>query len=208
MSENNLKFYQIFRFGNTIGVNQMNFGDIIIANFMTLVVMVILIGLFVTMIPFLILLIYAFTVMLGSWEQINQERIGMNVLSIAACTYFIFDYHYGFLGWRVLHTFTSTESVNKFFYLIIALLLFNIFLIFMGNKIFSQINSSFGRLLMFAAFCFFGYKILYPISAFIAPSLVSQYYEKEKVVKENDYETYVEPPYQDIEEEYTEEEEY
>ena len=106
MSEKNeTKFYHIFRFGNTIGVTEMNLSDIIIANFMTLVVMVILIGLLVTMIPFFVLLLYTLSVMLGSWDEMNQQRIGMNVISIIACFYFFFDYHYEFIGAGSSHIF-------------------------------------------------------------------------------------------------------
>ena len=191
MSEKNeTKFYHIFRFGNTIGVTEMNFSDIIIANFMTLVVMLILIGLLVTMIPFFILLLYTLSVMLGSWENIDQERIAMNVFSIIACIYFFFDYHFGFIGWRVLHTFTSTESVNKFSYLIMAMLLFNLLLLFFGNKIYREVHHPFGRLLVFIALCFFGFKILYPLGSIVVPVITTQYVEEKKI--NPDDENYVE----------------
>ena len=199
MSENNIRFYQIFRFGNTIGVNEMNLGDIIIANFMTLAVMVILMGLFVTLIPFFLLFIYAFTVMLGSWDNINQERIAINLFSIIACIYFLFDYHYGFIGWRVIHTFTSTASVDKFCHMIFALLILNLILIFFGNKIIAELTTPLARLIAFGGICFFTYKVLYPISSLIVPSITTQYYEKEKP-NQDEGGSYEEIPYQEDEE--------
>lgn len=178
MEDNKINFYQIFKFGGTIGVNKMDLSDVLFANFMTLIVMILLIGTLATLVPFFILILYTLSVILGSWDEMDEQRIMMNLISIIGYVYFMIDYHFGFLGWRFFHTFLGTELVDKFCYINTGLFLFNVLLLFYGNKIFKSVGLPIGRLLVFIVMLFIGYKVLVPIGGVLAPLITKQYVPK------------------------------
>jgi hypothetical protein len=183
MENNGLRFYQIFNFGGTIGVNGLSFGELIAANFISFIVMIILLGLLAALFPIIMLLAYGLLVLAGNWEQMQIDRIRVNILSMVGYVYFMIDYHYGFIGWRVLNTFAGSEFVDKFCYINTALFLFNIFLFLLGNNILNRIDLGIGRLGVFIGLLFFGYKLLVPVGSVLAPLITKQHVPKP--VKEN-----------------------
>lgn len=185
MENNGLRFYQIFNFGGTIGVNGLSFGELIAANFISFIVMVILLGLLAALFPIIMLLVYGLLIIAGNWEQMQLDRLIVNAVSMVGYVYFMIDYHYGFIGWRVLNTFAGSEFADKFCYLNTGLFLFNIFLFFLGNKILNQINLGLGRLGVFVGFLFFGYKILVPVGSVLAPVITKQYVPEPVIEKTN-----------------------
>ena len=175
MDNNGLRFYQIFNFGGAIGVNGLSFGELIAANFLSFIVIIILFGLLAALFPIIMLLVYGLLIIAGNWEQMQIDRLRVNLVSMIGYVYFMIDYHYGFIGWRVFNTFTGSEFVDKFCYLNTGLFLFNIFLFFLGNNILNKINLGVGRLGAFIVLLFLGYKILVPVGSVLAPVITKQY---------------------------------
>lgn len=183
MENNGLKFYQIFNFGGTIGVNSLSFSELITINFGTLIVMIILLGLLASLFPIIMLIAYGLLVLVGNWEQMQLDRIRANILSMVGYIYFMIDYHYGFIGWSVFNSFGGSKFVAEICYLNTALFIFNVFLFFIGNNIINKMNLGIARLGIFVAFLFFGYKILVPVGSVLAPLITKQHVPK--VVKKN-----------------------
>jgi len=178
MENNGLKFYQIFKFGGTIGVNSLSFGELITINFGTLIVMIILLGLLASLFPIIMLLAYGLLVLVGNWEQMQLDRIRANILSMVGYVYFMIDYHYGFIGWGVFNSFGGSKFVDEFCYLNTAIFIFNVFLFFIGNNIINKMNLGIARLGIFIAFLFFGYKILVPVGSVLSPIITKQHMPK------------------------------
>ena len=187
-----MKFYQIFGFGGTIAVNGLTFSELIMVNFGTLIVMILLLGVLASIFPILMLFAYAMMVMGGNWEQMQLDRVRVNIFALVGYVYFMFDYHFGFVGWVFFHTMFGAEFVDKLCYVNTALFLLNILLIFFGNRIFNQIDNGLVRLAAFGVILFLSSKVLLPIGKALSPAITTQYVPK---------------PSEDINEESTEEEE-
>ncbi len=173
-----MKFYQIFGFGGTIAVNGLTFSELIMVNFGTLIVMILLLGVLASIFPILMLFAYAMMVMGGNWEQMQLDRVRVNIFALVGYVYFMFDYHFGFVGWVFFHTMFGAEFVDKLCYINTALFLLNILLIFFGNRIFNQIDNGLVRLAAFGVILFLSSKVLLPIGKALSPAITTQYVPK------------------------------
>jgi len=192
MENNGLKFYQIFNFGGAIGVNGLSFSELIAVNLGTFIVMIALLGLLASLFPIIMLLAYGLLIISGNWEEMQLDRMRANILSMIGYIYFMIDYHYGFIGWRVFNTFSGPEFVDNFCYLNTALFLFNIFLFFLGNNLLNQINLGIARLGAFIGLLFIGYKVLVPVGSALAPVITKQHIPEpvKEIIIENEEENY------------------
>ena len=178
MENNGMKFYQVFGFGGTIAVNGLTFSELIMVNFGTLIVMILLLGVLASIFPILMLFAYAMVVMAGNWEQMQLDRVRVNIFALVGYVYFMFDYHFGFVGWIFFHTMFGAEFVDKLCYINTALFLLNILLMFFGNRIFNQIDNGLVRLAAFGVILFLSSKVLLPIGKAISPAITTQYVPK------------------------------
>jgi hypothetical protein len=183
-----MKFYQVFGFAGTIAVNELTFSEIIMVNGGSLIFTILLLGILASILPILMLLPYALVVMGGNWEQMQLDRVRVNIFAIAGCIYFMFDYHFGFVGWIFFHTMFGAEFVDKLCYINTALLLLNILLMFLGNRIFNQIDNGFVRLAALCVILFLSSKVLLPMGKALSPVITKQYVPKpgEGVIKDEE----------------------
>ena len=186
MENNGLRFFQIFNFGGTIAVNSLSFGELIAINFGTLVIMVILIGLLCALIPIILFFIFGIFLLFGNWEQIQLDRVRLNIFSMIGYVYFMIDYHYGFICWSFFNAFFSISFVDKLCYINTALFIFNGILLFVGNGILNQINLGLTRLVVFILISILGYKILVPFGSIVAPMITKQCISKPDEIINND----------------------
>ena len=186
MENNGLRFYQIFSFGGTIGVNSLSFGELIAVNLATFMVMLVILGVIASLFPILMLIAYGFLTLAGNWEQMQLDRFRTNILSIIGYVYFMFDYHFGLIGWSFFHTFYGAEFVDNFCYLNTAIFLFNIALLFYGNGVINQINSGIGRFGLFIILCFLGNIMLKPMGKNVSKMICEQYVPKVENVTANE----------------------
>jgi hypothetical protein len=178
MGNDGIKFYQVFGFGGTIAVSGLTFSELIMVNFGTLIVMILLLGVIASIFPIIMLLFYAMVVMAGNWEQMQLDRVRVNIFAIIGYIYFMIDYHFGFVGWMFFYTSFGPGFVDKLCYLNTALFLLNVFLMFFGNRIFNQINNGLVRLVAFGVILFLSSKVLLPMGKALAPAITSQYVPK------------------------------
>ena len=178
MGNDGIKFYQVFGFGGTIAVNGLSFSELIMVNFGTLIVMILLLGVLASIFPIIMLLPYAMVVIGGNWEQMQLDRVRVNIFAIIGYIYFMIDYHFGFIGWMFFYSTFGPQFVDKLCYFNTALLLLNIFLMFFGNRIFNQINNGLVRLVAFGIILFLSSKVLLPIGKSLSPAITSQYVPK------------------------------
>jgi hypothetical protein len=191
MGNDGLRFYQIFSFGGTIGVNSLSFGEVILSNIIGIALLFLIIGLIATFLPFIILAIYFLYVLIGNSPAIDLTRIRLNIFGIISYIYFLVDYHFGFIGCTVINHYLGKDVLDKLCYVNTGLAIINLILIFFANKIYNDIQSGFMRLLVLSVFLYFVLKLFTGISSEIMPNIVSQFdfeaYEKskEEKVKEN-----------------------
>lgn len=181
-----MKFYQVFGFAGTIAVNELTFSEIIMVNGGSLIFTILLLGVLASILPILMLLPYAMVVMVGNWEQMQLDRVRVNIFAIAGYIYFMFDYHFGFVGWIFFHTMFGAEFVDKLCYINTALFILNILLMFFGNRIFNQIDNGLVRLVAFGVILFLSSKVLLPMGKALSPVITKQYVPKpgEGVIKD------------------------
>lgn len=181
-----MKFYQVFGFAGTIAVNELTFSEIIMVNGGSLIFTILLLGVLASILPILMLLPYAMVVMVGNWEQMQLDRVRVNIFAIAGYIYFMFDYHFGFVGWIFFHTMFGAEFVDKLCYINTALFILNILLMFFGNRIFNQIDNGLVRLAAFGVILFLSSKVLLPMGKALSPVITKQYVPKpgEGVIKD------------------------
>lgn len=176
MSDNNgLRFYQIFNFGGLIGVNEFSFGELIAVNGITLVVMFVLVGLLAAFFPFLMLFFYFIFLLFGNWEQNLIDRARTNLAAIIGYIYFMFDYHYGFIGWSFVYSLFGKEGVDNLCHINTTLFVINLILLFYGTRLFGNIQYGLLRIAVFIGVLYFGNKMIRPISERVIPNLVTQH---------------------------------
>lgn len=178
MENSGFRFYQIFGFGGTIAVNNLSFSDLIMVNFGTLIVMILLFGLLGFLFPLIMLLAYAILVLTDNWGQTQLDRVRVNIFAIFGYIYFMIDYHFGFIGWMFFHTMSGPEFIEKLCYINTALFILNILLMFFGNRIFNHIPYGILRLAAFAFILFLSSKVLLPIGESLSHGITKQYVPK------------------------------
>ena len=178
MQNDGVKFYQVFKFGDTVGVNRLSLTDVLSANFLGLIVMIALLGVLASIVPIILLLFYCLLVLGANWEEMQLNRIRVNIFAIFGYVYFMIDYHFGFIGWLFFNTMFGADFVDKLCYINTALFILNILLMFFGNNLFVKIEHSLGRLLAFGVILFLSSKVLLPIGKALSPIITTQYVPK------------------------------
>jgi hypothetical protein len=178
MGNDGVKFYQVFKFGGTIGVNSLTFSELLMVNGGTLIVMMLLLGVLAFIFPILMLLMYTILILSGNWEQNQINRVRVNIFAIIGYIYFMIDYHFGFIGWGSFYIMFGAEFIDKLCYVNTGLLLLNILLMFFGNKLFNEIESGYSRLSVFILILFLSSKILVPIGKSLTPLIITQHVPK------------------------------
>ncbi len=175
MDNNNLKFYQIFKFGGFIGVSSLSLGEVLAANFLGFAFLIILIALLGTFLPFLLIGFYGLFLLFPNSEGNDLDKSRAAFVSILSYIYFLFDYSYGFLGTTVVLHFSSPEWLDNLCYIQSALFFINVILLCFGNKMFSDIPFGVLRLAIFSILIYYGVnKLSKPFSG-IMPNIVTQY---------------------------------
>lgn len=175
MENNGLRFYQIFSFGGTIGVNSLSFGEVIGANIVGLGVFMILLSIIGVILPFIFLGLYALFLLLPNGDVNKMDKLRCNILGILAYIYFLFDYSHGFLGTTIISHYLGSEFLDNFCYLQTALMIINVLLIFYGDKVFYQIPYGFLRFVAFGFVLYILTNIFTAMSSSVMPNLVTQY---------------------------------
>lgn len=181
MSKDGLRFYQIFNFGGTVGVNEFSLGELLAVNGATMVFMIIIIGLLAAFFPFLMLFFYFIFLLFGNFEQNLIDRAQTNLAAIIGYIYFMIDYHYGFIGWSFVYHMFGKDGVDTLCHINTTLFVVNLILLFYGVRLFGNIQYALIRVAVFAGMLYFGNKIIYPISETIIPKIVSQHVPPPKV---------------------------
>jgi hypothetical protein len=177
MSKGGTKFYDVHSFMGTIGVTEFSFAELIAVNGLGVIIMFILMGLLAAFFPLLMLIFYILFLLIGNWYENDLDRSRTNLAAVIGYIYFMVDYHYGFIGWKFVHSFFGKEGVDELCYLNTTLFVVNLFLVFYGTKIFGDMKYGIVRVGVFIAMLFFTNKVVYPISETIIPKIVSQYVE-------------------------------
>jgi hypothetical protein len=177
MARNDVQFFQFFNFGGFFGVIRHTLADAVMINIFTLITMIVLIGALAAILPLFFMLFYGLLLLLDppQWEGKSAERNLLSVFTIVACAYFIVDYHYGWLAWMVVTTFFGPTFTDWLCYVHATILIINVFLIIFGHTVFVNSGNGLLRVLVFSAICWFGNKVVKPISAGIIDNTVSQY---------------------------------
>jgi hypothetical protein len=175
MGNNGLRFYQIFKFGGTIGVNEFTFGELIAVNGFSMIIILILVGLLAAFFPFLMLLFYVIFLLMGNWEQNLIDRARTNLLAIIGYVYFMFDYHYGFIGWSFVYELFGKDAVDKLCHINTTLFVINLILLFYGTRLFGNMQYGLLRVAVFIGMLYFGNKMITPISERVIPKIVTQH---------------------------------
>jgi hypothetical protein len=197
MSEKNeTKFYQVFKFGDFIGVASYSFSEVLMLNFASIVISLGIYALLAYLLPILMFFVYGLFVLLGNWEGMKVDRVRINIFSLIGYIYFLIDYHFGFVGWAVTFNYFGKEAVDQFCYINTGLAILNILLLFFGNFLWEIFQIGFMRLIQFMCLGYFSFKVFVPLSSVIIPHLITQHVAKPSDIFHNQ---------EEVEEEYSEE---
>jgi len=183
-----LKFYQVFKFGDVIGVNQLTFGEVIGTNIVSVFVIFAIIALTGTFFPLLCLLLHSMTCLADFSTERFKNRITITLLSFVGYIYFIIDYYYAFFGSNMIHYVFGPEALEKVVYYNTWAFVINLILLFGGNKFLEYAG---GFILNLAIFVFFSYQlhnIGQPLIKGVANLIFDEY--KPNIVKDSPEETY------------------
>ena len=171
-----LRFYQVFKFGGTTGVNSLSLGEVIGANFVAIIVNIFIVALIATFLPFITLLIYFIYAWAGyNNPDVDLTRIRLNLFGIISYIYFLADYHFGFFGTIAVHIFCGREALDYLCFLNTALMLINVVLLFYGNRLFNSLDHAFVRVVYFLVIVFALFKMFTPVSSRLMPKMITQF---------------------------------
>ena len=180
-----MEFFKIWQTkGGVIGVNRMSLGDLIGANIMVLVIYFLLLMLVVQLLPILLISFYVILLLnnrldVESGAYDTQQRLVINILTVISVIYFLIDFHFGWLSFKIFSVAVSKETFDSFATLNLSIGLVSVFLFFLGHEIFKTATSLLIRLGMFVLIVYFGIKFTKPISRGIINNTITQYNDAE-----------------------------
>lgn len=176
-----MEFYKIWQTrGGVIGVNKMSLGDLIGANIMVLVVYFFLLMLVVQLLPILLLAFYVVLLLNNRLDDKSgaydtQQRLAINILTVISVIYFLIDFHFGWLSFKIFSVGISKETFDSFATLNLSIGFVSLFLFFLGHEFYKRATSSLIRLVMFVFIVYVGIKLTKPFSNNIINNIITQY---------------------------------
>lgn len=175
-----MEFFKIWQTrGGVIGVNRMSLADLIGANIMVVVVYFALMMLVVQILPVLLLSFYVILLLNNRLDSEStafdtKQRLAINVLTVISVIYFLLDFHFGWVSFKIFSTVVTKDKFDAFATLNLSIGLVSIFLFFLGHEFFKVAKTQFVRLLMFGLIVFLGIKLTKPFSRSIITNTITQ----------------------------------
>lgn len=176
-----MEFYKIWKTrSGIIGVNKMTLVDLIGVNFLVLIFYFFLLMLAVQIVPILLLLFYVVLLLNNRLSVENgafdtQQRLLINILTIISVVYFLVDFHFGWVSFKIFSGVVSKETFDSFAAFNLSIGLVSVFLFFIGHEIYKSAKTPYIRLGMYIVIVFFGIKFTKPISRGVINSVITQY---------------------------------
>lgn len=175
--DNRLNFFHVFKFGGFIGVSRSSLSDVVMINIFTLLTMIAIAGIFATILPVLLSLLYVFMLIADSDSDAAQnDKFYTSLFTIVATTYFLLDYHFGWLSWVVLTALVEAETYQHIAAVNLTLGLLHVVLLFYYKQIFPLYKNGFNALKYFLLMVFLLFNAT-PKVFTILGRMISQYVE-------------------------------
>lgn len=178
-----MEFFNVWKSrGGLIGVNRLSLGELIGANFMVLMIYLFIMMLLVQILPILLMILYGLILLTGFVDEdnynseydIKQLQI-VNVLSLISVTYFLIDFHLGWLSFDLFSYAMSKETFDSFATFNVSMGIINILLFFFGKEIFKRASTNLAKVGILLVLIYFGIKLTKPISNSFITNVVTQY---------------------------------
>lgn len=176
-----MKFYKIWKTrSGLIGVNKMSLEDLIGVNILVFIIYFILLMLAVQLVPMLLLAFYIVLLWNNRLDEENgvfdtQQRLLVNILTIISVVYFLVDFHFGWVSFKIFSVAVSKETFDSFAAFNLSIGLVSAFLFFMGHEIYKHAKTPYIRLGMYVFIVFFGIKLTKPMSSVVINTVITQY---------------------------------
>ena len=175
-----MEFYKIWRgWGGTIGINKLSLGDLVMNNILVVLVYIVLLALFVSILPTVLIGFYLFWIISSDMEDgnitpnIEQRRVLM-IMSIISVIYFMIDFHFGWIAFSILGSATSKESMDGIAIYNLSLGFISLILLFFGHIIYSHNKVRLFRILAILVVTWFSFRFTKPISESIIQNNITQ----------------------------------
>lgn len=184
-----MEFYKIWRgWGGTIGVHKMSLGDLAMNYVLVVVLYLVLLAVMVAILPTILIGIYLLwlinTDMEGGNDTPNiQQRQVLMLMSIIGVVYFMIDFHFGFIAFKIIGSAMAKETMDGLAVYNLALGIVSTILYFFGHRIYCLSPLRIARIGLILATVWFGYKFSKAISTPIVRSVITQCSDDENVNK-------------------------
>lgn len=175
-----MEFYKLFNFRGTIGVNKLTLGDMVGVEIVMLLIYVFLGALFGLIAPTILFGFYVLWMISGNGGTGNDgnavpQRLYINVFTVVSTLYFLLDFHFGWLTFRVLGQVMSKETYDAVASFNVTLSLLSIVTFFIGHEVYRLGEVWIVRVILFCIALYFGFKFFSPIGDYIVTNLVTQF---------------------------------
>jgi hypothetical protein len=102
------------------------------------------------------------------------QRLYINIFTVIAVTYYMLDFHFGWVSYKIMGSVISKESLDGVasFNLVIGMM--SVILFFIGHEVYRLGSTWLLRVILFSIAIYFGFKMLSPIADYIVTELVTQ----------------------------------
>lgn len=182
-----MEFYKVWRsWGGTFGVHKMTLGDLFMNYIIVVLVYLVLLGLFVTILPTILVGFYLLWIINsdmenGESEECIQQRQVLMILAVISVVYFLIDFHFGLVAFKIIGTATYSDTMDGIAVYNLALGFVSVLLFFLGHTVYSLSPVRLGRIVLILALVWFGYKFSKAISRPIISNVVTQCVDDEAV---------------------------
>jgi len=176
-----MEFYKIWQTKSGLfGVNKLTLGDLVVIQFVLVLLLMILVAIFVAFFPIIFFAIYVLLMVgLDGDERGGTTRLGVNIVTVIATIYFLFDFHFGWYSHQILASSIYAETYDAIAVRNLSVALMSIPLFFVGHELYRVGQSRLIRVVIFSAFIFFGFKFTNGISKAIITNTIEQYNDAE-----------------------------
>lgn len=174
-----MEFYSLFKFRGTIGVNKLTLGDMIWVEIFMICFYIFLVSLFALISPTLLFGFYVLWMFFGNGGhgydgKAVPQRLYVNIFTVIAVIYYILDFHYGWISYKIMGSVISKEGLDGVASFNIVIGLMSTIFFFIGHELYRLGESWLLRIVLFSIAIYFGFKMLSPIGDYIVTDLITQ----------------------------------
>lgn len=174
-----MEFYNVFKFNGTYGVNKLTLMDLLGVQIVSLLIYIVLVALLGLIAPTLLFGFYVLWMMFGNGTQgydgqAVAQRLYINIFTVISVIYFLLDFHFGWLIYRILGSVIDKESFDAIASFNVTIALVSTVMFFLGHELYRIGRVWIVRILLFSFMIYMAFKFFSPIGDYIVTELITQ----------------------------------